>query len=98
MNTMAASVWEPGKYGSGIHFDGTSDYLSLADNSALTPQSMTWETWVRFDQLASTLGYDEFILEHDNSVSPFFAYELYLKAASNKITAKVVNSTNTDKH
>lgn len=43
-------VWATGKYGQGLNFDGTNDYVSVADhaNFTLDPTvSYTWSAWVR---------------------------------------------------
>lgn len=43
-------TWGAGKYGQSINFDGTNDYVNIADhaNFTLAPaQSYTWSAWVR---------------------------------------------------
>jgi hypothetical protein len=43
-------TWGAGKYGQGINFDGSNDYVNIADNAnfTLTPTvSYSWSAWVR---------------------------------------------------
>lgn len=48
-------VWTRGKYSNGVSFDGTDDYISVADSSSLSPTSaITLSTWVLLDTITST--------------------------------------------
>jgi len=52
MNNMdTTSVWEDGKYGSAIHFDGDNDYISLDSTgvSSTYDDVLTIATWVKID-------------------------------------------------
>ncbi|MEO8403979.1 MAG: Ig-like domain-containing protein, partial [Chitinophagaceae bacterium] len=43
-------TWVAGKYGQGINFDGTNDYVALADHADYTldpTQKYTWSMWVK---------------------------------------------------
>ncbi|HEY6504384.1 MAG TPA: Ig-like domain-containing protein [Chitinophagaceae bacterium] len=43
-------VWAAGKYGQGINFDGSNDYVNIADHNNFTldpAQSYTWSAWVK---------------------------------------------------
>jgi|GEM_PF-2168548 len=45
-------AWTPGKYGQAIDFDGTNDYVELADHADFTldpSSSYTWSAWVKND-------------------------------------------------
>ncbi len=45
-----APVWGTGKYGQGVNFDGTNDYINIADHADFTldpAQSYTWSAWVK---------------------------------------------------
>ena len=48
MITVASSpTWVSGKYGSALNFDGTNDYIQVADNSTLDiTDAITLEAWV----------------------------------------------------
>ncbi len=45
---VSAPTWATGKYGKGLHFDGSGskDVLTVTDNSGLGPPTMTVEAWV----------------------------------------------------
>ncbi|HEY6503024.1 MAG TPA: Ig-like domain-containing protein [Chitinophagaceae bacterium] len=45
-----APIWGTGRYGQGVNFDGTNDYINIADHNNFTldpAQSYTWSAWVR---------------------------------------------------
>ena len=45
-----APAWGAGKYGQGVNFDGTNDYINIADHADFTldpAQSYTWSAWVK---------------------------------------------------
>ncbi len=43
-------TWTTGKYGQGVNFDGTNDYLNIPDHADFTldpAQSYTWSAWLK---------------------------------------------------
>ena len=47
---VAAPTWGAGKYGQGLTFNGTSQYVSIADHADFTlapTQSYTWSMWLK---------------------------------------------------
>lgn len=51
---LGNTIWSPGKYGSGLEFDGNGDYVTVPDDSKLQlPANMTIMTWVKVDTLPS---------------------------------------------
>jgi len=48
----SAPTWSTGKIGKGLNFDGTDDYVSVADSSSLSPSQVTVETWAKFNSIA----------------------------------------------
>ncbi len=83
-----------GKFGRAADFDGTADYLSLADTSYLEPTSnLTVSAWVKFDDLPSVEGEDATIIHKSHSVSPWTAYELKCEDTDNTCTFIWSNST-----
>ena len=43
----SAPTWTNGKYGSGLNFDGSNDYVSVGSNSSLNPSQLTYSAWVK---------------------------------------------------
>jgi hypothetical protein len=62
------------------YFDGTSqEYISVSDSVSLDPpNNMTFEAWVKFDDLSSTIGYNQVFLYKIDTDSPYMDYELML--------------------
>ena len=50
-------MWVTGKYGSALSFDGTNDYVEIADNASLNIIQGTWEAWIKFAQKPSDAGH-----------------------------------------
>jgi hypothetical protein len=56
-NMDSATDWVDGKVGRALDFDGTDDYISIADSTSLNPTTAYTVTgWVKFDSLASQYG------------------------------------------
>ena len=74
------ATFQIGKVGQGIKFDGANDYLEIPDSPSLKPQTLTVETWVKFDSLTSTVtggapaGYQNIIFKK-NSRAPGSGFE-----------------------
>lgn len=47
-------TWTQGKEGAGLSFDGTTDYVTVPDTSALNLTTLTLETWVKFNTVNGT--------------------------------------------
>jgi hypothetical protein len=90
-----ATAAATGKFGNGGDFDGTDDYISVADTSVLEPANdMTISAWVKFDTLPSTRGEDAIVaIKHDSS-SPFFSYQLIVSTGGAAVF-QWVNSSRT---
>lgn len=54
LNSMTAGSWVPGKPGSALDFDGTADYVSIADHSSLdfnSGSTYTYSFWLKPDSM-----------------------------------------------
>jgi len=55
--TVYGASWVDGKLGNALSFDGTNDYVGIADSSILDITQGTWEAWIKFDTLPSVAGH-----------------------------------------
>ncbi len=46
-------AWSRGKYGKGLDFDGSNDYVTVADYANLSSTTKTLEAWVKMDSLGT---------------------------------------------
>jgi hypothetical protein len=67
-------------YGGSGYFDGTGDYLSIADNAAfdLAASDFTVETWVNFSSIPSPSGASIFVAQWDGSGVTDLGWFFYL--------------------
>lgn len=89
LNSIVDGNWVPGKLGSALDLDGSSDFISLADNPILTQKTMTWEMWFNLDLTASAKGTNHTLLEHENGPDPYRAYDIFIDSSSNNIVANI---------
>jgi hypothetical protein len=52
--TINGASWTQGKEGAALRFDGTDDYVTLADNTSLNLTTITLEAWVKFNTVNGT--------------------------------------------
>lgn len=95
LNAITSSDWVPGKIGSALHFNGTSQYVSLADTADLSPTTISTNVWIKPEKLASTVGDSIVVYEHENTTNPFEAYSLYMDSGDDRMYCKFCNSSNT---
>jgi len=80
-----------GKFHLAGDFDGTDDYIAVADNSILDPPTgLTVATWVYFDSLPGAA--DAKLIYKDHSVSPWMSYELSYDETTQKLIFQIVDS------
>jgi hypothetical protein len=58
--TIYGALWTSGISGTALSFNGTNDYISVANDPSLNPDSITVEAWVNYS--ASPSSYDTFIV------------------------------------
>ncbi len=90
--TMTQTTWKTGKTGSAAGFNGTNSYVSVNDNPLFTPAALTVSAWVKFNQLATVKGDDEWIITHDHSTDPYDTFLLYLQSANDTFAVTMSNS------
>jgi len=56
-NMDTATCWVPGMFGNALSFDGTNDYVEIANDPSLNITQGTWEAWIKFDVLPSVAGH-----------------------------------------
>lgn len=89
-------TWGVGKYGGGINFDGTNDYLSVADNTIIEPPNdMTLNLFVYQNLTATAQGHDVVYARKIHPSSPFQSYQVYQQSSDNKVCFLWYNSTPT---
>jgi len=88
-STTFKALNNPGATNNALDFDGTDDYVTIPDNSALDiTGDITLETWVKFDDLTGS----QIILEKsDGGVSADFSYGL--RMVSGKIRFQLGNGS-----
>ncbi len=69
-STLAAQTTDPawtapGKIGNALAFDGTDDYVSIADNIAFHAPALTVSAWVKFNTIQNTGGNAQAIIGQD---------------------------------
>jgi hypothetical protein len=58
----SAPLWNPGKLGGALKFDGTGDYVSVNDNGSLVfNDSFTVSVWLKYNTSSTTGSYDAYI-------------------------------------
>jgi len=86
--------------GSSMYFDGSGDYLSVADHADFTlgADDFTWEMWIRVEAWGANPSWQTIIAEH-NPYSPVFLQirhttinELFLYMSSNGTSWNVANT------
>ncbi len=76
--TLSTPQRVPGKLGKGLDFNGTSDVVTIADNTLLEPSTdMTITTWVYFRSLPSTRAEEATFAYKTHSSSPWYSYHFY---------------------
>lgn len=76
--TLSTPQRVPGKLGKGLEFNGTSDVVTIADNTLLEPSTdMTITTWVYFRSLPSTRAEEATFAYKTHSSSPWYSYHFY---------------------
>jgi len=66
-------TWGPGKYGQGINFNGTNNYVNIADHADYTlnpAQNYTWSAWVKnnnFNQWSTVWRHTPAIIKMQNN-------------------------------
>lgn len=69
-NATRVPSWTNGKLGVGLNFDGNNDLVDISDNDILSPSGdFTVETWVKLDQLSSTKGESQYLIQKKNNSS-----------------------------
>ncbi|TSC88000.1 MAG: hypothetical protein G01um10145_949 [Microgenomates group bacterium Gr01-1014_5] len=48
--TITNATWTTAKYGNGLKFDGSGDYVTVSDTTTLEPQAITVSAWVKTTQ------------------------------------------------
>ena len=56
-NFVSPHGWVPGMFGQALSFDGTDDYVEIANEPSLNITQGTWEAWIKFDALPSVAGH-----------------------------------------
>lgn len=64
--TDTAMSYTGGKYGLSGNFNGTTSFISVADNAALSPASMTLSVWVFFKALPTSGNIQGIVDKRDN--------------------------------
>ena len=62
LTNMDNSDWVAGKYGTALDFDGSSDYVAIADDESLRPENITVSAWVYYDNGGDT-SYSDMIFD-----------------------------------
>jgi hypothetical protein len=79
-------TWDTGKVGKAVKFDGTDDFISVADSATLEPATdMTISAWVYLNALPSTRGENAMIVSKSHGSLPFLSYELFVSSSGNKV-------------
>ena len=50
---VSNTTWVDGKFGKALSFDGTDDYVNVADNSIFSPSALTLSAWIKMNTLGS---------------------------------------------
>jgi hypothetical protein len=89
---VAGAVWNSaGKYGGALSFDGSNDWVSVADSSSLDlTNGLTLEAWVK---PATSSGWRTVILKER---SGHLSYSLYGSTDSGLPSSEIVTNTNYD--
>ena len=64
-----------------LNFDGSDDYVSIADNSAINPASVTVEAWVYIN--SNTTGFQYIVFKQNSRSTENESYCLYYDNSSN---------------
>ena len=70
-------AWTTGKINGGLSFDGTNDYVNIADHASLEPSIFSISLWVKFDTLTSFL-----IEKRPDSGGSRIGFELYRESGT----------------
>jgi len=91
--TINGATWTTsGKYGNALTFDGNNDYVSLGNNSALTPSNqVTFASWIK---LAAVTGTPQMIIGKYNT-SGAYPYQLRIQGGD-KVRFSVRTSSSED--
>lgn len=90
--SLTRTAWTRGKSGAALDFNGVNSAVTVADNPLFTPAALTVSAWVKYHQLASVKGEDEWLVTHDHSDTPYDTFLIYLQE-SNDTFAVTMNNT-----
>lgn len=92
-NTVGSAA---GKISNAADFEaGNSEYLSIADNAALSPTgSMTISSWINFETVPG--GAQTIIGKIGDATAPNYAYRLYIEPPTDGLYFNLKNSAGTD--
>jgi len=79
-------TWANGKVGGALSFDGTNDYVYVADNATLDPSvGMSLSTWIKLNALPSSGSKDYIIIDKWSGTGDQRSYEWDVLKADNKV-------------
>jgi len=91
--TSTSQYWRGGKIGGAVNFDGTDDYVSVADSASLQlTNALTVSAWFKSQDTTANRG----IIRKDTETGTRYLYGLSLNAtgSANKLTAQYYNGAN----
>jgi hypothetical protein len=91
-------TWSPGHSGGALRFDGSNDYLRVADDNLLTPGGdMTFSMWFKLDTLPTDTGITYYLFVNSDTTAPYHSYYCYVNDdSSNDIECRWTNSGRTE--
>lgn len=93
--TITQALWKTAKYGKGLDFDGSNDYIEATDNSILEPSSdISLMGWIKLDVLPTNKsGEAATMFWKSHSASPWQSYRLYINGTDNQPVFSWSNSS-----
>ena len=82
-----------GKIGNAQQFDGTDDYVDVAQQDYFKQAPITVMAWVSFDQLPSVKGEQEFIISKGHIGSPWYSWALYGDNDGDLLVFRIMDSS-----
>jgi len=92
LTNMAGTEWTTGKVGGALDFDGTNDYVRVADHSSLNPtNNITFSAWI--NQSSFPHSWNEILMKYE---SPQVAgYEIYVSGSGRPRVGMALNGVKT---
>jgi len=81
--TINGASWVDGKFGKGLNFDGTNDYVNVPDSDSLDVTSITMSVWVYQKERSAP--------DYDRPVAKDRAYEIGIRTDNGNISFAINN-------